>query len=195
MEGAEFRNICTPGAGQKGPLPGGGKPGERWPVAAELIEASPTGIMLTDLDAAIVAVNPAFSRITGFAAEEVVGKTPRMLASGRHRPGFYRRMWRTLAATGWWQGEVWNRRKNDQVKLAYVAYEPANVRSEVNLTEEELRNYFTSNRGAFTPVTWAGAAGPTTGRSPGSRSARSCARCSTTTSCSTGCRPTRTIAR
>jgi diguanylate cyclase (GGDEF)-like protein/PAS domain S-box-containing protein len=71
--------------------------------------------MLTDLDAAIVAVNPAFSRITGFAAEEVVGKTPRLLASGRHRPGFYRRMWRTLAATGRWQGEIWNRRKNDQV--------------------------------------------------------------------------------
>jgi diguanylate cyclase (GGDEF)-like protein/PAS domain S-box-containing protein len=71
--------------------------------------------MLTDPDAAIIAVNPAFSRITGFPAEEVMGKTPRLLASGRHRPGFYRRMWRTLLATGRWQGEVWNRRKNDQV--------------------------------------------------------------------------------
>jgi diguanylate cyclase (GGDEF)-like protein/PAS domain S-box-containing protein len=115
MEGAEFRNICIPGAGRKDLPPGSGEPGERWALAVELIEASPTGIMLTDLDAAILAVNPAFSRITGFAAEEVVGKTPRMLASGRHRPGFYRRMWRTLAATGRWQGEVWNRRKNDQV--------------------------------------------------------------------------------
>jgi diguanylate cyclase (GGDEF)-like protein/PAS domain S-box-containing protein len=115
MEGAEIGNICMPEAGRNDLPTGGGEPGERWPLAAELIEASPTGIMLTDPDAAIVAVNPAFSRITGFAAEEVVGKTPRLLASGRHRPGFYRRMWRTLAATGRWQGEVWNRRKNDQV--------------------------------------------------------------------------------
>jgi diguanylate cyclase (GGDEF)-like protein/PAS domain S-box-containing protein len=115
MEGAEFRNICIPGAGRKDLPPGNGEPWERWPLAVELIEASPTGIMVTDLNAAIVAVNPAFSRITGFAAEEVVGKTPRLLASGRHRSGFYRRMWRTLVATGRWQGEVWNRRKNDQV--------------------------------------------------------------------------------
>jgi len=115
MEGAEFRNICVPGEGRKDLPPGSVEPRERWPLAVELIKASPTGIMLTDLDAAIVAVNPAFSRITGFAAEEVVGKTPRLLASGRHRPGFYRRMWRTLAATGRWQGEIWNRRKNDQV--------------------------------------------------------------------------------
>lgn len=115
MEGAEIGNICMPEAGRNDLLSGSGEPRERWPLAVDLIEASPTGIMLTDLDSAIVAVNPAFSRITGFAAEEVVGKTPRLLASGRHRPGFYRRMWRTLAATGRWQGEVWNRRKNDQV--------------------------------------------------------------------------------
>jgi diguanylate cyclase (GGDEF)-like protein/PAS domain S-box-containing protein len=115
MEGAEFRNICMPGAGRKDIPPGNGEPGVMWPLVVELIEASPTGIMVTDLDACIVAVNPAFSRITGFAAEEVVGKTPRLLASGRQRPGFYRRMWRTLAATGRWQGEIWNRRKNDQV--------------------------------------------------------------------------------
>jgi diguanylate cyclase (GGDEF)-like protein/PAS domain S-box-containing protein len=84
-------------------------------LAVELIETSPTGIMVTDLDAVILAVNPAFSRITGFTAGEVVGRTPRLFASGRHRPGFYRRMWQTLAATGRWQGEIWNRRKNDQV--------------------------------------------------------------------------------
>lgn len=106
---------CRPGVTRKGPGPGGEEPLAEWTLAAELIEASPTAIMLTDLDAVILTVNPAFSRITDFAPEEVVGKTPRLLSSGRHRPGFYRRMWRTLALTGQWQGEVWNRRRNGQI--------------------------------------------------------------------------------
>ncbi len=115
MQEAGVGNNCAPWSERKEILPGNLEAEAKWPLAAELIEASPTGVMVTDLAAAIVAVNPAFSRITGFAFEEVVGKTPRLLASGRHRPGFYRRMWQSLVTTGRWQGEVWNRRKNDQV--------------------------------------------------------------------------------
>jgi diguanylate cyclase (GGDEF)-like protein/PAS domain S-box-containing protein len=115
MEDASFGNRCAPGQRSKEVRSANREAEAKWPLAAELIEASPTGIMVTDLTAAILVVNPAFSRITGFAAEEVVGKTPRLLTSGRHRPGFYRRMWHSLATSGRWQGEVWNRRKNDQV--------------------------------------------------------------------------------
>jgi diguanylate cyclase (GGDEF)-like protein/PAS domain S-box-containing protein len=84
-------------------------------LAAALIEATSEAVMVTDPRNVIVAVNPAFTRITGYAAAEVVGRDPRLLNSGRHDGAFYRAMWRALSATGRWQGEVWNRRKNGEV--------------------------------------------------------------------------------
>ncbi len=86
-------------------------------LAASVFENSQDGILITDSQRAIIAVNPAFARITGFTAEEVVGKNPRLLRSGLHDDGFYQRMWRILADTDHWQGEIWNRRKDG---TAYV---------------------------------------------------------------------------
>jgi len=73
------------------------------------------GMTITDSDARIIAVNPAFCAITGYAAAEVLGKTPAVLNSGRQSEDFYREMWQTLKSAGQWQGELWNRRKDGAV--------------------------------------------------------------------------------
>ncbi|MFA7293418.1 MAG: EAL domain-containing protein [Rhodocyclaceae bacterium] len=72
-------------------------------------------MMVTDAHSVILRVNRAFTETTGYAAEEVVGQTPRMLQSGRHNQSFYRAMWESLNNTSVWQGEVWDRRKNGEV--------------------------------------------------------------------------------
>lgn len=65
--------------------------------------------LITDAEQRIVRVNGAFSEITGYRAEEVIGQTPRLFQSGRHDEAFYNRLWQALATEGHWQGEIWNR--------------------------------------------------------------------------------------
>jgi PAS domain S-box-containing protein len=72
---------------------------------------SQEAIMVTDADSVILKVNKAFTETTGYAAADVVGRTPRLLQSGRHNADFYREMWETLNREGIWQGEIWDRRK------------------------------------------------------------------------------------
>ena len=79
-------------------------------IAFETHEA----IMITGPDNRIMRVNRAFERITGYSTDEVVGHTPHMLSSGKHDQGFYREMWRQIAETGQWQGEIWDRRRNGE---------------------------------------------------------------------------------
>lgn len=80
--------------------------------AAAVFEHTNDAIVITDADAAIVAVNNAFSVITGYQPEDVLGKNPRLLKSERQDDEFYRKLWRSLDETGKWQGEVWNLRKS-----------------------------------------------------------------------------------
>jgi diguanylate cyclase (GGDEF)-like protein/PAS domain S-box-containing protein len=84
-------------------------------LAASVFTHANECITITDVEGRIVDVNPAFNRVTGFSREEVIGRNPRLLASGRHDKDFYAGMWRSLAETGQWQGEIWNRRKNGEV--------------------------------------------------------------------------------
>ena len=72
------------------------------------------GIIVTDADERILKVNEALTRITGYPASECIGKTPRMFSSGRQDQRFYKDMWQRIRATGRWEGEVWNRRKNGE---------------------------------------------------------------------------------
>lgn len=72
-------------------------------------------IMLADAQQRIQRVNAAFCRLTGYRAEEVIGKTPKILASGRQGPIFYARMWQSLRESGSWEGEIWNRRKCGEI--------------------------------------------------------------------------------
>ena len=73
------------------------------------------GAMITAVDGSILWVNDAFCHIYGYSREEVTGKNPRILKSGRHDVTFYRKLWDGLAQSGRWRGEVWNRRKNGDI--------------------------------------------------------------------------------
>ena len=84
-------------------------------LAATVFENSGDGLFVTDDRCNIVHVNPAFTEITGFEAEDVLGKTPKVLSSGRHGGDFYERMWEALRTTGKWQGEIWDRRKSGEM--------------------------------------------------------------------------------
>ncbi|MDD4926997.1 MAG: PAS domain S-box protein, partial [Methylotenera sp.] len=76
---------------------------------------SQEGMFVTDANNNILRVNRAFTSITGYSAEDAVGKTPRILRSGRHDAAFYAAMWKQLNINGAWEGEVWNTRKNGEV--------------------------------------------------------------------------------
>ncbi len=88
---------------------------ERLRLIASVFEHANEGITITGADANIIDVNAAFTRITGYRREEVIGKNPRILNSGRQNQAFYKQMWQTLHTKGNWVGEVWNRRKNGEV--------------------------------------------------------------------------------
>ncbi|MGZ5007028.1 MAG: EAL domain-containing protein [Methylobacter sp.] len=83
-------------------------------IAATVFE-SQEGMMVTDADNLILRVNQAFTHITGYSAEEVVGKSPRILQSGRQDKSFYAAMWESINNTGAWEGEIWNRRKHGEI--------------------------------------------------------------------------------
>lgn len=92
-------------------------------LAATIYASSAEGVMVTDEDNLIIDVNPAFVQQTGYTLEEVRGKNPRILKSGRHDAEFYREMWDELLATGHWQGEVWDLRKDgtEHIKLLNIS--------------------------------------------------------------------------
>jgi diguanylate cyclase (GGDEF)-like protein/PAS domain S-box-containing protein len=73
------------------------------------------GIMIVDADECILRVNKSFEVITGYTAEEVIGQSPRILSSGRHDMAFFKAMWDSITTTGFWQGEIWDRRKSGEV--------------------------------------------------------------------------------
>lgn len=83
-------------------------------IAAIAFE-SQDGMIVTDAQSKILRVNDAFTQISGYAAEEVMGKTPRILQSGRHDASFYASMWTAISTAGVWHGEIWSRRKDGEV--------------------------------------------------------------------------------
>ena len=88
---------------------------EQLKLAFEAVRQSGEGILMTDAQQLILSVNPAFEAVTGYRADEVIGKTPALIASLRHDQQFYAAMNEALEATGYWRGEVWNQRKNGEV--------------------------------------------------------------------------------
>jgi diguanylate cyclase (GGDEF)-like protein/PAS domain S-box-containing protein len=84
-------------------------------TSASVFTHAREGIMITDAASKILDVNAAFTRITGSTREDVVGKNPRILSSGRQPPTYYETMWAELQQAGFWTSEVWNRRKNGEV--------------------------------------------------------------------------------
>jgi diguanylate cyclase (GGDEF)-like protein/PAS domain S-box-containing protein len=82
--------------------------------AAIVFSSAQNGIVLTDAGGQVIAVNPAFTEITGYSEDDIQGENMSELHSGVQDAAFYRNMWQALLATGTWQGEIWNRRKNGE---------------------------------------------------------------------------------
>lgn len=89
-------------------------------LAAMVYLNSTEGMTITDGDNNIIAINPAFTEVTGYTLEEVIGKNPKILKSGRHDIAFYQAMWHALNTSGTWRGEIWNRRKNGEIYPAWL---------------------------------------------------------------------------
>jgi len=84
-------------------------------LAASVFTHAREGIMITNAAGEIIDVNEAFTRITSYSKEDVLGRNPRLLNSGRQEKAFYEALWRDLIEYGYWYGEVWNRRKSGEV--------------------------------------------------------------------------------
>ncbi|MBI5921373.1 MAG: EAL domain-containing protein [Betaproteobacteria bacterium] len=84
-------------------------------LASLVYQNSSEAMMVSDADGTIITVNPSFTELTGYQPDEVIGKTPNILKSGRHGEAFYQAMWHAINTTGHWRGEIWNRRKNGEV--------------------------------------------------------------------------------
>lgn len=84
-------------------------------LAASVFRVALEGIMITDRANRVVAVNPAFTSITGYTEDEVLGKNPRLLSSGLQDKAFYEALWHSLKASGNWRGRLWNRRKSGEL--------------------------------------------------------------------------------
>lgn len=84
-------------------------------LMAGVFDATQEGVAITDLNGAVLAVNPAFTTITEYSEADVLGRSLNMLSSGRHTPDFYQDLWHSLREQGYWQSEIWNRRKSGEI--------------------------------------------------------------------------------
>jgi diguanylate cyclase (GGDEF)-like protein/hemerythrin-like metal-binding protein/PAS domain S-box-containing protein len=90
-------------------------------IAAMFFENTSEGMIITDADGTITSVNPAFTALSGFSADEAIGKTPRILKSNKQDAAFYKRLWDDLISKGEWKGEMWNRDKSGNLVSEQVA--------------------------------------------------------------------------
>ncbi len=109
-------------------------------LAASVFTHAREGIMITDTDEVIVDANEAFSRITGFSREEAIGKTPRLLSSGKQSKEFYSNMWQQLHDKGHWYGEIWNKRKSGDAYVEMLTITA--VRNVQNQTQHYVGLFF-----------------------------------------------------
>ncbi|WP_119153814.1 EAL and GGDEF domain-containing protein [Caldimonas tepidiphila] len=112
-------------------------------LAATVFEASRQAVVITDAEARILRVNPAFEAITGYCGAEVTGRNPSVLASGQQGEAFYRQMWEALLRDGHWKGELVNRRKSGDIYIEHLSI------SAVRDAEGRLKHYV----GIFSDVT------------------------------------------
>jgi MFS transporter, NNP family, nitrate/nitrite transporter len=90
-------------------------------LESRITENIAQGMMITNRNGIIEKVNPAFTTLTGFQMEEVIGQTPNILRSWKHDQSFYKKMWESIREYGFWQGEIWNRRKNNELYLEWLS--------------------------------------------------------------------------
>lgn len=106
---------------------------EQLEMAASVFANSVEGVVITDPDGNIVEVHGAFTDITGYRRDEVIGKNPRLFNSGRHDKAFFAQLWDSLLSEGCWHGEIWNRRKSgaifpEQLSISSMCDDDNNIR-------------------------------------------------------------------
>ncbi|WP_188206313.1 nitrate/nitrite transporter [Alkalibacillus aidingensis] len=89
-------------------------------IQKEVFNSTGQGIIVTETDGKIISVNPAFESLTGYKEEEILGKTPAVLKSGKQTKEFYEKMWESILQNNQWQGEIWNRKKNGELYLQWL---------------------------------------------------------------------------
>ncbi len=94
---------------------------EKLRLSAKVFESSRDAIIISNRHNEIISVNQAFTEITGYDAKEVIGKNPNLLKSDRHERDFYQQLWESLRIQGYWQGEIWNRRKNGEIYPEWIS--------------------------------------------------------------------------
>lgn len=94
---------------------------EKLDISSKIINHTNEGICVTDVNGIIQKVNPAFTKITGYKQNEVIGKTPSVLQSGEHDQKFYEQMWNQLTRNGLWQGPIWNKRKSQEIYQEWLS--------------------------------------------------------------------------
>jgi MFS transporter, NNP family, nitrate/nitrite transporter len=104
-------------------------------LAKNIIDHTIEGVMITDVKGNIEQVNPAFTTVTGYTPEEIIGKNPRILRSGEHEEDFYKDMWKAIRENGFWQGEIWNKKKNGTIYPEWLTISP--VKNEAG----EIKNF------------------------------------------------------
>ncbi len=110
---------------------------------AKVFENSEEAIIISDAQNRIISVNRAFTRITGYSQEEVVGRNPKLLSSGKQDRDFYEEMWRSIRNSGQWQGEIWNRRKSGEIYPEWLSIS----------TEKNDRGELSNHIAIFTDIT------------------------------------------
>lgn len=108
---------------------------EKLRLSAAVFENTTEGVLITDSASRIVSINRAFTEITGYSNDEAIGQSPNMLKSGHHDDEFFAAIWSTLIEAGYWQGEIWNRRKNGEIYPEWL-----NI-SEVKDEHDHIINY------------------------------------------------------
>ncbi|MCM3087652.1 MFS transporter [Bhargavaea ginsengi] len=93
---------------------------DRLSLQADVFRSTGQGVLVTDAKGTIRAVNPMFTKLTGYTEEEALGNNPNMLSSGRQPKEFYGRMWKQIKEEGMWQGEIWNKKKNGEEYLQWL---------------------------------------------------------------------------
>lgn len=131
-------------------------------IAAVAFEAQ-EGVMITDASGTILRVNQAFTQLTGYASEELVGQTPRILKSGRHDAQFYAEMWQALTESGGtWCGEIWDRRKDGELYLKWLTIAAVRdesgtithyVSTQTDITERVAAAHQIENLAFYDPLT------------------------------------------
>jgi len=113
-------------------------------LGTRVIQSARESILITDANANLIDVNPMVSELTGYSRDEVVGKNPRFLGSGRHDGAFFEEMWNELGASGTWQGEIWNKTKHGDVFACRI---------NISTLKDELTGETLNYVGMFSDVT------------------------------------------